>query len=379
MFLFYFAAIQSLDKHVRLEYDAALASVPLLVRRETHFMSFLRTDDMDFAKGARRLATYWKYRRQIFQDRWLLPMVQTGKGALSAQDIEVLRTGYSAVFSRPTQGMLVVYNRSRLKHFDADIHMRNVMYICTVFTDKVAQTRGGGCVYVVQSAMALAPDISPAMWEMFRAALPLKLPRQFAIVQAYEGEGKKRLLDFLAYQQARTTEFRSRRRPERLVGYSFRHTLELCEQKGIERQYLPACLGGDYRYSQFDEWIRRRIAIENMQWSAPVDPNHRITTSLLSMPLQTRNGGKRKTAILPRKRKSPYSSAASTDDESRKQNAIYAKKAYYKRKLQVMELEEKVKGLYKQNQRLDAETKRLQGLLCQARAMAQNSKTHRYF
>ena len=84
-------AIPTLEASVRLSYQQAVDVFPALVADETPPAIFLQTEDFDPIKAATRLALYWKYRQQVFGERWLLPMNQTGAGALSAEDVEVLR------------------------------------------------------------------------------------------------------------------------------------------------------------------------------------------------------------------------------------------------------------------------------------------------
>ena len=70
------AALDSLDKKHTREYDTATEIVPHLVASETPPISFLRTADFEPVDAAKRLALYWKYRSEIFKERWLLPMTQ---------------------------------------------------------------------------------------------------------------------------------------------------------------------------------------------------------------------------------------------------------------------------------------------------------------
>jgi hypothetical protein len=65
--------------------------------------------------AARRLVRYWEMRQQIFGDMAFLPMVQTGHGALTAEDVEHLRRGPCMVLPKDANGSTVVYLfRSRL-------------------------------------------------------------------------------------------------------------------------------------------------------------------------------------------------------------------------------------------------------------------------
>ena len=51
---------------------------------------------------------------------------------------------------------------------------------------------------------------------------------------------------------------------------------------------------------------------------------------------------------------------SSENGKSRKMNAVYAKRCYYKRKLEVIELEHNVKALREQNEKLNVESQWLQ-------------------
>ena len=70
-------AVQLLNRDVSAEYFEAVAHAPDLVRRESRIIDFLRTEAYHALRAAKRLALYWKTRREFFgQDRWLLPMTQ---------------------------------------------------------------------------------------------------------------------------------------------------------------------------------------------------------------------------------------------------------------------------------------------------------------
>lgn len=54
------------------EYCEALELAPGLVELESNYSAFLRTEDWHILKAAQRLARYWKFRKELFRDRWLL-------------------------------------------------------------------------------------------------------------------------------------------------------------------------------------------------------------------------------------------------------------------------------------------------------------------
>ena len=87
-----------LDKDIVKEYDEAIEFDADMVRRETDVPAFLKAEDYHTLRTAKRIAMRWKVRKQIFgTERWLLPMIGTGKGALPPCTVELLRTGYDMV------------------------------------------------------------------------------------------------------------------------------------------------------------------------------------------------------------------------------------------------------------------------------------------
>ena len=65
-----------MPRSVRQEWEEAVEVVPALVQRETPCETFLRVEQYDPTRAATRLAMYWKGRKILFGERWLLPMNQ---------------------------------------------------------------------------------------------------------------------------------------------------------------------------------------------------------------------------------------------------------------------------------------------------------------
>ena len=84
---------QALDADTAREYRSAAELAPELVDTESRPWDFIRFEKYDLPRAARRRALYWKCRKYIFESRWLLPMTQTGTGALTSQEVEILRSG----------------------------------------------------------------------------------------------------------------------------------------------------------------------------------------------------------------------------------------------------------------------------------------------
>lgn len=78
------------------DYLEALKLAPALIKAESDPIKFLRSEEFNPWKAARSLVLYWDYRKKLFQSRWLLPLNDSGAGALEKEDIELLRSGWLA-------------------------------------------------------------------------------------------------------------------------------------------------------------------------------------------------------------------------------------------------------------------------------------------
>ena len=86
---------------------------PEVVEKETSMKHILRADNNVPMAAALRLCRYWKARKQLFEDRWLLPLDQTGFGALSHDDVQALRSGIFVCVPRPCGGVAILYDKAR--------------------------------------------------------------------------------------------------------------------------------------------------------------------------------------------------------------------------------------------------------------------------
>ena len=201
-------ALEAIKPQEKRDYQTAKEIVPQLVLKETPLLSFLRTDDYDPDKAARRLTKYWKFRHDFFQDRYLLPMIQTGRGALTMQDVELLRSGWLFPYRVSEDHFLMVVDRSKLtcvynkateKGYDPSQTLdRCSMYLCTVASNEQSQLKGIDLVQVVNSQPRPPPDFRQNFWEVIRTALPVKFAKCL-VVQSFE-PGKEDLLEFVRFK-----------------------------------------------------------------------------------------------------------------------------------------------------------------------------------
>jgi hypothetical protein len=96
-------------------YFEAVEKAPGLVLEETDPIDFLRIVEFNAWDAVKRLSNYWKWKKKLFADRWLLPIHDiSGLGALDAKDLNLLWTGYIVNLPHDDEGNSVVIFDSRL-------------------------------------------------------------------------------------------------------------------------------------------------------------------------------------------------------------------------------------------------------------------------
>ena len=374
IFVIIVTELSALPKDVSREFFRAREIVPELVKIESKISTFLRYENNDPKKAAQRLATYWKYRKECFKDRWMLPLNQTGTGALTMDDIEILRSGYITPVPLHPTGTVCLYDESRLVGFSKGVNSRIAFYLSAIFADDPVRSSRVIVLHVVHSGSGSKPDtgLSDEYWDVYRVALPFKVTRVI-IGQAFE-DGKQELIEYLGYASQRMVEFRSggQASPNRFVSHSSAGIRRQLENEGINRRAIPHCLGGDFEYGKFANWIRMRISVEDIMSSAPSVLN-RITPVGKAMAvgqrlLLTDGRAKRKKDTT-----TTTISEGGSDDEKlsgkdllRKRNAIYSRRLYHKRKMEIASLEGQCAVWRDKNRKLRMDNARLESLIVEA-------------
>lgn len=347
--------MQHLDNQEKRDYMKASEIVPGLVKDESKVIDFLRAEDYDPLKAAKRLALYWQSRKEIFGDRWLLPMTQTGTGAMSMRDVDILRTGYMVLFPNAPNGPFAIVDHARLpKGVPTTCQMISSFYYITVFVNEAFQSPGLTILFVVRSGDRPTHTLRPELFAKGLKCLPLKLHR-VVVAQAYE-EGKQHLLEYLGYQEQQYVSHNLSHSAQLVAANSARRTLDLMKAHGFERQSLPRYFGGDYDFDSFATWTRARISIEDIMSGAPLLRNELIAF--------------RGVEVVGRldKEASPEERA----EGIRKRNRIYQRRTYHRGKLKTQALEEERNVWEARNAALREEGTRLEDLLKKAQRIVSN-------
>ena len=258
-----------LDDDTKREYLEANEKNPELVETETPLHKFLAVEDNNPWQAARRLALYWKYRKEIMgDDRWLLPMTQTGKGALGDAEVNLLRRGIYNYTCTEETGPVVVVDGYRNQGCDSIVSGRILFYLGTVLDDEEIRTKGISVVFAVTSADTVS-HINPRFGLYISQGLPAKV-RRFVVVQNHE-PNKESLVQFFAERRKLQINIDYKQDCDVIASNKSQvELLQLVGEAGLPWKALPTSCGGLFDNSVLSEWIRKRISLEDiMSCSSP--------------------------------------------------------------------------------------------------------------
>lgn len=134
--------------------------------------------------AARRLANYWKQRKDIFGERAFLPMNLSANGALSSDDIKLLRTGYFAPLPRDQKGRSVIVKDVSKAHPATHPSCRQVFFLLQcVMENKISQKDVFVMFWVINNPWAatfVMADLECAR-HLIRECMPVNMGRMHVI------------------------------------------------------------------------------------------------------------------------------------------------------------------------------------------------------
>lgn len=228
------------------------------------------------------------------------------------------------------------------------------------------------------SSNALAPStISESsltlFWKPLRSksilnAFPCGKIDRFLVARAYNPH-KVEVLDFACFQVGKVVSFCCGLPAEQFGGNSVSETVHNLDRGGFPRRLIPSELGGEWDYDlELANFTRMRLSLEDAMGAAP--PTTLTTTTLIN---KTTPHELRAFAALRNPETQTAETAPSRDDKEawqafdRKRRALYSRRTYHRRKLQLVSLQQEVDGLNSDKERALAENIRLKALLDQAR------------
>lgn len=270
-----FAAVAALnDPTLTCAFTTALHhQAGFLVLEETPALDFLRREDGNVDRAAQRLVLYWKYRKMVFgADRWLLPLTQTGSGALENSTIAFIRSGVLTYIPGTTP--VIVMDLSKFPTGKTSIGQDGfpwAFYMGTWCSNYVTQTRGIQLLHVLNKEHRI--EFLPGLWEFMSTALPVKFLPDVLLVPEAQPHGEHHLREYLALQARRMVEYNRKTTPVLVNADSAAGRLRILQSWGMSRHGLPTSLGGTFAAVHYDSWIRLRLSKENAMSATPLVAN----------------------------------------------------------------------------------------------------------
>ena len=269
------------------EYITATQVSPHLFQEEVSPVAFLRSENFNPWAAARKMTMYWKARKQALGEQWLLPLAQSGYGALTNVDVQLLATGYCVIHER-----MAVIDWSRLTDFagnsfytDEELErarMRVMLYLATVTADEYSQRIGKDYIVNVSGITVGSLWKCEKIW-------PGNMRNVYLVVM------QNRLADRLTtFWTSFLTDGFLRyfgRTPTLIIASSKADMLQKLQQVGFDADLIPEKWGGNWSYENggLEQWMQelaRRDDERNRRILLGNNGNHRATITSTS-PLST--------------------------------------------------------------------------------------------
>eukprot|EP00977_Amphora_coffeiformis_P009320 scaffold2120_cov169-Amphora_coffeaeformis.AAC.2 len=349
-------AFSVLPDAIKEDYNTVLQLLPNLAQSESDPTRFLRRESFHPWAAAQRLAYYWEFRRAIFNDRWLLPFSDSGEGSLDQDDIAVLRSGWITVimpFPDSTFKTPVVYiDDNKVDGDPIDEKLRALFYVFSVLGgDNVSQTDG---VILIQNKMSDKIVSIPSMTiqlEMITRTLPVRISKYFILRPHNVERGSLFDMGHTSLFQAGVKLFGAT-----VTQFVFIDTLStaasvLASSLAIPPTCVPVDFGGQWIYDRLMEW-QVQVGMAAMASDPPASASVlRMSAAVgsVSTSAQDEGGGD-----------------ARDEEISRMRNALYARRSYRRKKAKETGIDQQVRELEAERERLVAERQRLENLFGQA-------------
>lgn len=333
-------ALEMIPMENKKAYLEALRLAPRLIKEESDPVKFLRCRDYNPWISARSLVMYWEERKKWFKTRWLLPLNDTGAGALDSDDCDLLKSRWLVYVTPhdPSKGRYMLINHGVACPQPLEARARVVFFLGSMATDKAAQTCGLRVIRLVPSKEVAFSNRQLAdaqvIATMMQSTLPIKL-RGVLIVDLQPKNGMSGLVD-LGLNQINSS-FRALFHGQDSCMVSVSNVAQAAEKLqvlGVPPDALPLDHGGCWSYDKIFDW--KRVLGEQDDVTRYVKIPWVVDTN------------------------------PADEDKIKEVNALYARRAYQKRKVKQAQTQKEVRRLRTENERLRKDNAVLESLLQQA-------------
>jgi len=282
-------AIDAIPINSKVELMTALQVAPRLVAHESDPMRFLLFHDCDAQRAAEGLAYYWKTRHEWFGDRAYLPITKfasggsaanggvSNDGALTTEDISLLRSGFVVIVGTDRQGSpVLIMDSSRRNTTSTTARFRATFYVFQLLSEyRTSQTQGAVVFNIMQSNNI--DKVSTKSMQMVMKTFPTKFKSVHSIDCMeksnlfYRGFVQGMLGIIARFFSLTKVHFYTSQSPQERE-----RNVKIWEaEHGLTRDLLPGSIGGTWQYEKCDELIVQRTQEEKQLHLFDVHMNDR--------------------------------------------------------------------------------------------------------
>ena len=345
-------ALAHIPEESKSAYLEAVRCAPNVVENESQLMHYLSRDDYNVHAAARRIVHYWRLRKELFGERAFLPMVQSGRGALTRDDVVVLRSGAVAVLPKDNAGRtVVVEDRGRLIANSDEAKqsmLRSIFYVLTLLSEN-DDSRGKGIVWlnvaVTPRVVEIWEDAASKSVEIMEC-FPVRIKAAHLLVVPPKA-GKKQIIENIVAFMLRLYVERFAGRAILTNGEDAVDLKNKLEKYGLCEAGLPLALGGSLAYEAWTTFLRQQFHKEQARFG-----NISLTP--------------KKSAAVGEVASAEPLSEAEKKERKRKLNVIHSRQKRERKRALTSRLEDQCRDILEQNRALEADNARLENLITKA-------------
>lgn len=255
-----FRAASLLPGEERAAFDEAKEKALKLLMEESDPMSFIRFAEGDPEAAAKRLVAYWQIRKNTFGDRFLLPMDLSGRGALTNDDVDTLKTGFIALLPDDCYGRKVIYFDNSMSNKLLDgTSRRAARFRCLFYMSSVAAKEGKPCTLIrFSNTTKMYLHKAELVLGLFNS-LPVKLSVFLNLYQA--PPGARRMFEKTVVSIFEDFKDREKYRGilKSFIGDTPGELIEELSRYGFLEDCLPPSSGGTWDPAGHESWLLSRV------------------------------------------------------------------------------------------------------------------------
>jgi hypothetical protein len=259
--------LRSLPQGEKAAFLEASQTAPQLIDIETPQIRFLRFEKMNPNAAARRLVTYWQMRKEVFSERFCLPLsIASGPSALSDFDLKVLGSGAGAFVSCDQTGRaIILFNPSRadfVGDHDRFERIRALFYVVQVASEFSSEA----VTMTVFSIRGASPRSVQFYLDFMERGAPIRLVHSNICIlspksgwRSYMQACVPRLMQGLPKHVLRNLTIH--------IASTRKDILGRLEAAGFLVHHLPDCLGGHWTCEEsFASWLQQRTQVDAIRY-----------------------------------------------------------------------------------------------------------------